>query len=379
MLEQIIEESNVEPRNYQRRCVEQIDQQFNDIGVRSVLLESPTGSGKTCMALLEAKLQQMQHDIGIGWVAMRRNLLEQACRENIKLGVDVEDVEFISMFEKNPPTHDKKGRKIDLLIADEAQHDAANSMAAIHNALKPRWVLGMTATPFRTDRMKLCFDKVIKDIGIHQLIAKGYLSEYHLYTVPEYKPESVVNHYVRDKERWGKSVMFWHKTEDAVECTERLLATGVRAQLIHGSQPHSFREEQLERFEKGELDVLTNLFILTEGFDSPSLKTVFVRDSQRGPTIQMAGRVFRKYPGISYKNVVQSKFTHWPMIKTALPEESFTWLPEENEWRSYKLNPAIHKIAMQSTLMQARRDVVLPDLIKKHLDRRKSPGGWFNR
>lgn len=379
MLDQIIENAETdgcyEKREYQHRIVQQCDEQYNEIGVRSIMIESPTGSGKTAMGLLGAKLQQDRHNIGIGWVAMRRNLLAQAHHDNDKLGIGVQDLTTISMFDNNPPTHDASGRKIELLIVDEAQHDAANSMSHIHNVIKPRWAKGLSATPYRTDRMKLCFDKVIKDIGIHQLIEQGYLSRYHLYTVPAWNPDSIATTYLREPERWGKSVMFWHKTEDAVRCVDLLRAGGAKAHLMLGAHKQSERDEALEKFETGEIDVIVNLMLLTEGFDSPSLRTVFVRDSGKGPTVQMAGRVFRKYPGVEFKNVVQSKLTRWPMVRTAIPAEQFVWLPEDHQWRSYKISKQIGRISSMATLIMARKTPEIPDIIKRN---QKSANAWFN-
>src|SRR3712207_9443819 len=90
----------------------------------------------------------------------------------------------ISMFDKRPP-------QVDLLVIDEAQHDGALSMANLHSFIKPKKILGLSATPFRGDRFKLCFEKSIRDAGIHSLIQDGYLSPYHHYTIPQYTPASV--------------------------------------------------------------------------------------------------------------------------------------------------------------------------------------------
>ena len=64
-----------------------------------------------------------------------------------------------------------------LLVVDEAQHDAASSMAFLHQRIRPKYILGLSATPFRTDKVKLCFDTSIRDAGIHQLIQDGYLAK----------------------------------------------------------------------------------------------------------------------------------------------------------------------------------------------------------
>jgi len=366
MLEAIIKATQAEPRDYQTRIVQQVTNLF-EAGVKSCLINSPTGSGKTVMALLAARLMQARHpEAGIGWIAMRRNLLHQAAAENIELGVNVEGIRFISMFEKNPKTEDEQGRKLSLLVVDEAQHDAVSSMAHLHNLVQPRWVLGMTATPYRTDRVKLCFDKVIRDIGIRQLIQMGYLAQYHHYTITEWTVDSVVGTYLREPERWGKSAIYWHKREDALECVRRLKEAGIRAETVFGDDPMDLREDRLAAFEdkdgRERIDVLVNMMILTEGWDAPALKTVFVRDSQKGPTIQMAGRVFRKYPGIAHKQVVQSKLTHFPMVREADPAEAFVW--QDEAWRSYKLSPEIEAIANRAMICIAHVDATMPKFLQ---------------
>src|SRR5688572_20654220 len=84
------------PRPYQWRIVGKALDMFagrhvNRFGhqeppARSVLIESPTGSGKTVMGLLIAKALHSQYGLRIGWVAMRRNLLAQAAAENVRRG-----------------------------------------------------------------------------------------------------------------------------------------------------------------------------------------------------------------------------------------------------------------------------------------------------
>ena len=110
------------------------------------------------MGLTIATALQRATGCRVGWVAMRRNLLTQCAAENVRRRFNV-DLSLISMFDKQPPA-------VDLLVIDEAQHDGAMSMASLHAAIRPTWTLGLSATPFRTDRVKLCFDHVIRDAGI---------------------------------------------------------------------------------------------------------------------------------------------------------------------------------------------------------------------
>ena len=357
---------DVEGRDYQERIVrkacemfagEHVDRrgQLED-AASSVLLESPTGSGKTVMGLAIARYMQAVYGYKVGWVAMRRNLLQQAARENLQRGFDI-DMQTISMFEKRPP-------KVDMLVVDEAQHDAATSMANLHCMIQPKVILGLTATPFRTDRVRLCFDKVIKDCGIHQLIQDGYLSRYHHYTVPQYTPQLVAEFYLAEPHRWGKSLMFFHREEQCRECLELLRSAGVKADVVTGK---TNRERQLDDFAQGKTDVLINMNILTEGFDCPELRTVFCRPSGRSCTIQMAGRVFRKHAAEPIKQIVQCKQTRHPMIKTATAQQQFVWT--DDRWQTLAVNRRIESITEVSRALIARSKVSLPKIVAAHRPR----------
>lgn len=168
--------------------------------------------------------------------------------------------------------------------------------------------------------------------------------------------------------------MFWHKREQANDCIAQLLRNGVRAELVIADNDPKLerRERQIAAFDQGEIDVLVNMFILTEGFDSPSLKTVWVRDSGKPPTIQMAGRVFRKYPGIPFKQVVQSKGTRWPIHRTATPTQSFVWM-EDKRWAGYKLNPNINRMAARMAVKLLQVDTKLPDYLQQKRRGRNRP------
>jgi superfamily II DNA or RNA helicase len=357
---------NLEVRPYQERIVNKALAMFAgeyvnpgheiESAAHSVLIESPTGSGKTIMGLGVARQMQRRFGFSIGWVAMRRNLLSQAQQENHVRGFKV-DLKTISMFDKNPP-------QVDMLIVDEAQHDAAMSMANLHCTIEPKKILGLTATPFRTDRIKLCFDKVIKDAGIHQLIQDGYLSRYHHYTIPDYTPESVATFFLNDMQKWGKTLIFFHRLVQCEACHRLLTAGGVSAEVVTA---RTDRERQLADFAAGRIDVLLNMAILTEGFDCPSLATVFCRPSGRACTIQMGGRVFRKHESLDFKQVVQCRRTRHPFIRTALAEEQYSWSGEQ--WQSLKLNRRIESISDRARQAIARSRSELPKLVAAHRTR----------
>jgi len=367
ILEDLFEDVDAQPRPYQLRIATKAIQTFlqrqadpfDELASSgaSVLIESPTGSGKTVMGLAIAQWMQKQFGLSVGWVSMRRNLLKQAQAENLARGFGVK-LELISMFDSDPP-------KVDMLIVDEAQHDAAMSMANLHCNVRPQFILGLTATPFRSDRVKLCFDHVIRDAGIHQLIQDGYLSPYHHYTIPEYTPRHVANFYASDVDRWGKSIIFFHRLEQCESCQQELAERGIRSEVVTAK---SDRDRQLADFIAGKVSVLINMNILTEGFDCPDLQTVFCRPSGKSCTIQMCGRVFRKHPGHAFKQVVQCQSTPHPMLKTAAAVEQYAW--SADGWQSLKLNRQIEAISLRARRMIANTNVKLPKLVAALRDTR---------
>lgn len=375
LVQDVIGKSKVQPRPYQQRIVGKTHLMYSgqykngagetELPARSIMIESPTGSGKTVMgwltaATLQKRLEQEGEDLVIGWCAMRRNLLSQAEAEYRKQGIGVRNVNLVSMFDKNPEellAARRAGRKI-LLVVDEAQHDAASSMSHLHNTVLPDYILGLSATPFRTDKVKLCFDKVIKDAGIHQLIQDGFLSQYDHYTINDWNVRTVVATYLSDPKRWGKSAMYFVNLDQCREATGLLREAGIVADLVTGDTDV---EDQLELFRNGDIQVLVNCMKLTEGWDEPTLRTAFIRDSGKGCTMQMAGRAFRKC-GDMRKQIVQSKATRWPMLRTAMPVQQYVW-QDDAGWLSLTVNPHLAMINQNARMAIASVQVDLPNFL----------------
>jgi len=374
----LIGRTTAEARPYQHRIIHKGLSSYLEKALRSVMIESPTGSGKTIMGLLIAKgLQTVFPDLEIGWISMRRNLLGQAEKENKLKNINAR-IKFISMFEKNLPpellltfpdgSKNPHAARRRMLIIDEAQHDAANSMASIHSRVQPQYILGMTATPFRTDHVKLCFDCVLKDAGLASLIKEGYLAQYRHFTVPRWNVREVCTHYLRSPETWGASIMYFHRIEECMNAATLLLHHGVAAEVVTGS---SDRYAQIDRFMSGETSVLINCMVLTEGFDAPRLQTVFCRPSCKGVTIQMCGRAFRKYLNADgtpmLKQIVQAK-KGWPFIKLATPAEQYVWKqdkdnPKVGDWLSLVVNPHINELTCKMLQALASTRCELPAFI----------------
>lgn len=335
------------------------------------MVESPTGSGKSAMGLMIIKalydhsqelLGKSPEQVLVGWSAMRRNLLKQAVTESEKVG-GIHNFLPISMFDKNPPN-------VDIIVLDECHHSAANSAMNIINNSKPKIVIGLTGTPYRTDSMKLCFHRAIKDAGYRQLIADGYLSQFHQYIINSWSPESVASLFVKEREKWGKSIAFFLTVDECNKAADIVRSYGYKAEVVTGE---SDREEQLQKFESGETDIIFNVFVLSEGFDCPDLRTVFVRPSSKGPTIQMAGRGFRKAQGKEFCNIVQCTKTKNPFTKFATAEKQFV---QENDgsWRNLCRNDKIEEVAEEMRKKLIKIDVKLPNFITRRNNTKRNHG-----
>lgn len=354
-----------EQRPYQQTIIQSAHQGWQD-NMGSQLVESPPGSGKTVMGFNIIKnliadsrklLKCDASDVGVGWVAMRRNLLVQAEKENLGM-IGCPNVHFISMFDKDPGK-DLMRYKHRIIVLDEAHHEATDSFHHTLNVLAPKYMLGLSATPVRADRAKLCFERVLKDAGFYTLIEDGYLSKFNQWMLDNWAPETVVRAYLADQKRWGKSIMFFLDRKQCDKAMGLLLAAGVKADLVTGETD---RFAQLDAFEKGETDVLVNMYVLTEGFDCPELQTVFVRDSSMGPTVQMAGRVLRKHPGCPIKNIVQSVDSEYPFVRTANAAAQYVQIGEE--WRTVGKSDLMR--VMEARMLQriALAKVEIPAYIK---------------
>lgn len=355
----------LEQRPYQQRLITQTAKLWRD-NVKSVMLVSPPGSGKTIMGLTIAKqvidsAQELfgcdPEEVGVAWVTMRRNLLKQASKENDAL-IQCPNIHFISMFDNHVDDNPIMDYKHVIFISDEGHHDACQSASSLHNLIRPDLVLGLSATPIRTDRVKLCFEVTLKDAGFHTLIQDGYLSEFDQWMLDDWKPESVARAYLAEPDKWGKSIMYFLKREECHECEAILKANGVRCDVVTGETD---RFQQIEDLEEGRVDVLINMFVLTEGFDYPELQTVFVRDSaNKGPSVQMSGRVLRKHEDIPIKNIVQSVQTHFPFTRVARAHQQYVMV--DGNWRSIGINEMVRMMSKQMIHRVIKADVDVESL-----------------
>lgn len=320
--------------------------------VSSCLAVLPTGAGKTQVALSVAEALQLGAGLRVGWVAARRELLRQAREEVRAFGFQL-DMRTISLFDRCPP-------QVDLLIVDEAHRDSCRTAANLCAKARPSHVLGLTATPWRTDRARLAFAHELRRCTIPGLIADGYLSEFASVTIDAWDPAFVARTWLRDRARFGPTIIFFQRAAEARACVAELLAGGARADLVCGS---SDRASQLEAFEARSLDVLVAMSCLNEGFSAPWLRTVFVRPASKGPVVQMGGRVLRPCAESPLKLIVQPRSAPIPFSRIAAPREQY--LLSDGNWRSLGATRDLDAICARMRSVLARSPADAPGLFGK--------------
>lgn len=234
--------------------------------------------------------------------------------------------------------------KFDHIICDEVHHIVAPTYSRIIDACRDRnpdlLLSGFTATPERGDKKSLrkYFDNVAEKVTIRELVSLGFLVPPKAYVVnvgaqaelqaiktlsafgdqqevarvldtPHINSE-VVRHW---KEKAGdrKTIVFCATVQHAIDVAAAFESGGVTAGVVTGDMADGERKAVLMRFDKGRLQVLVNVAVLTEGYDSQPVSCVVLlrQCSEKGPMIQMAGRGLRTvdpeiYPGVTKKDCI---------------------------------------------------------------------------
>jgi len=303
-------------------------------GVRSMLIQSPTGSGKT---LLTAHMLGTAASKGMSsWFTVhRRELVKQSIRTFNDVGIRF-GVVAAGFFEaprapiqiasiQTLARRYQRLRRPRLIIWDECHHIAAGSWAAIHKSLPDAFHIGLTATPERLDGKGLgdFFQEMINGPSVAWLIENGYLAPYRLYAPSSVNVSGVhtkmgdyvkselaavvdrptitgdaIKHYV--KYAAGKrAVVFCVSIEHSKHVVSQFQAAGIPAAHVDGETDVAERDAAIKKFERGDVRVLSNVELFGEGFDLPAIEAaILLRPTQSlGLYLQQVGRALRPSPG----------------------------------------------------------------------------------
>jgi superfamily II DNA or RNA helicase len=289
-------------RPYQERAVERTRAAFAD-GARSVLLVAPTGAGKTVVFshIVASHLAGDQARRALV-VVHRRELVDQAERKLAEVGaglgrVCVETVQSLLSSPHVPMAS--------LLVFDEAHHYVSDEWTKLGERYPDALKIGLTATPERGDGKGLggMFDRMVVVAQPTELVELGALVPCDVVApAARLGPGEIAQRPVDAYTEHGggaAAIVFSPTVAVAKEHAAQFVASGITADVVTGSMAGGARDAVIGRFRRGELRVLVNCMVLTEGFDVPHATVcVLARGaSTAGAFIQMAGRVLRPAPG----------------------------------------------------------------------------------
>ena len=301
---------------------------------RSVMVQMPTGTGKTCLlvACVQAWLSQNE---GAVWIMVhRRELVKQIVgtlqeEDLVSDRVRVYSIQCLSRHEG------ELARRPGLLVIDEAHHAVAKTYKAVVDACPGAKVLGLTATPCRLTRRGFTdlFEVLLQSWPYNRFIAEGRLSLYDYMSVRadnedwrvvrslerrgadgdfslremsdrlDVRPSigrlcDTVLRYAREK----KGIVYAIDIRHAEHITAYYREHGIDAVAISAKTPGEERRRLIEQFKAGETQVLVNVDLFGEGFDCPDVE--FIQLAR--PTLSLAkylqqvGRGMRVFDGKRY-------------------------------------------------------------------------------
>jgi superfamily II DNA or RNA helicase len=339
-------------------------------GKRRILLVSPTGSGKTVIggAIIRDAVERAKR---IVFLCHRRELIRQTSEKLQRIAVDhgiiqagfptrpgerVQVASIATLHARAVRTRTIEIPPADLVMVDEAHHARARSWQRILECYPDAIILGMTATPCRGDGRGLgkIFDVMVECPTVAQLIAGGYLVGTRVYapSTPDLagirvergdynetqlagrmdQPKlvgDIVEHWHKLAER-RRTVVFATGVAHSVHLRDEFRRSGVLAEHIDGSTPVEERDTILRRLSVGEIELVTNCMVLTEGWDQPEVSCLVLARPTKSVGLyrQMVGRVLRPAPGKDHALVLDHSgavFAH------GFAEDEITWTLDEDK------------------------------------------------
>lgn len=301
----------------------------------SVMVQMPTGTGKTHLLASVISDRMMADDtVSIWIVAHRRELVEQIEETVARYGISKDDgkVKVMSIQWLSKHWEDVKDERPGLIVIDEAHHALAGTYRELWLRYPNAKKLGTTATPCRLNRKGFTnlFDTLITSDSIADFIRQGWLSTFDYVSI---RPDSEEQRLINGLERRGADGDFQVKEMDTVlnrrPSIERLYGSvrqyadgkkgivyaisisharniagyynqyGMNTVAIDSKTPANERKRLVENFRQGKIQVLVNVDIFSEGFDCPDVEFIqLARPTLSLPKyLQQVGRGLRKTEG----------------------------------------------------------------------------------
>tara|TARA_R100001440_G_scaffold68951_2_gene90619 strand:+ start:2939 stop:4618 length:1680 start_codon:yes stop_codon:yes gene_type:complete len=338
-------------REYQKIAIDDASDALDKHG--NTLVVAPTGAGKTIMlSALVGKRHKSSQNVLI--LQHRDELVSQNSNKFHRVNPS------LSSSEVNAAQKDWSGDavfamvqtlsreknldnmpKLDLIVVDEAHHTIADTYQRIIKAAKKAnegvQIVGFTATPNRGDKKGLrdIFTNCSHQIEISTLIREGFLVPPKTYVIDVgvqdelrqvrkaisdfdmAQVESIMNRRAinqRVVEEWDakagdrQTIVFCSTIKHAEDLCKEFIRYGIDAAMVTGNTDKDKREQILRDLSNGNIQVVVNVAVLTEGFDSPPVSCIVLTRpcSYKATMVQMIGRGLRTVDQEEFPGVVKS-------------------------------------------------------------------------
>ncbi|WP_241975008.1 DUF3427 domain-containing protein [Cryobacterium mannosilyticum] len=337
------------PNSMQVEALAEI-QTLRDGGENRAVVVSATGTGKTILSALDVRAYAPKRML---FVVHREQILDRAIDE-FKLVLNAPDSDFgkfvgskreldrryvfasIQSLSRPENLREISPDTFDYVLIDEVHRAGAASYRKLIDHLEPDFLLGMTATPERTDDFNVfeLFDyNVPYEIRLQKALEADMLAPFHYYGVTDYVKNGEVidqvadlsrlvatervDHLIAQIEKYGhagapvKGLIFCSKNDEAAELSKILNQRAVHGRLLRtrslsGGNSVEERERAVQMLESGELDYIATVDIFNEGIDIPSVNQVVMLRQTLSSIVftQQLGRGLRKAAGKDHLVVI---------------------------------------------------------------------------
>ena len=332
-------------RQYQHKIIDHTVGTIKQ-GSRRPCIVAPTGSGKTHIATAITQRAVNKRN-KVLFLAPRRELIYQTLEKfqsyDLHTGMimageprdmfaQVQVASFDTLHARAIRSERMLMPEADVVLVDEAHLSMAKGKLQILNHYKDKIVIGLTATPARSDGTGLgeFYDSMVNQVSVKELTEQGYLvpaeyyapSEYDLSGVRQNKSDYVIDSLAEavDKprligdiyENWRniagdkQTVIFCTNRAHSRHVCEYFVSQGIKAEHVDGETDLVERADIMHRVRTMQTQVLCNVFVASYGLDIPSLECcVLARPTKNiALYLQTVGRVLRPSDGKRVATVI---------------------------------------------------------------------------
>lgn len=337
----------ISPNSMQEEALNNINNLRNS-GAKKALLISATGTGKTYLSAFDAQAFQPKRLL---FVVHRRTIALKSLETFQSIfGTDKtmgvysgsqqelgKDFLFATVQTISKQNHLDQFDKdyFDYIVIDESHHSGSDSYKRLLGYFKPKFLLGMTATPERTDGEDIfsLFDhNIAYEIRLNRAMEEGMLSNFHYYGVTDLIIDDVIQENTRDfaflssHERidniikhvcfYGsdngitRGLVFCSRNEESKKLAEMFNQSGFRSLALSGENSEDERSHAIDLLESDnlaeKLDYIFTVDIFNEGIDIPKVnQIIMIRPTVSAIIfVQQLGRGLRKTDGKDYLTLI---------------------------------------------------------------------------